>query len=353
MNTTMKAVTLLSPGELSLQEREIPVCSDGEVLIRTAYCGICGSDVGIVYSGAKTYPLVLGHEFTGSVVAVGNEQDASLIGASVTAYPIIACGVCPQCKNADYTKCANYNFVGSRCDGAYAEYVKVPRENIIVLNGISPLDGVLIEPLAVGVHAVNRAGRERLERCVIIGAGTIGLMTAMACRICGAKEVLLIDLDENKLRFAEQLGFCVVNSACVNPVDAVGTQYPQGATAIFECTGVAAVLPPAIEYAAPDAAVVLVGMIKKDVVLPPTALRSIMKKEIDLTGSWVSNYDTNGESDWSTAMSAIADGLIRPGDFIASIISQDEIAESLREMHEHPSKTRKIVIDYTTGRKQE
>ena len=144
MNHMMNAVVLTEKGSLCEKQAPVPELKEDEVLIKVHYCGICGSDMGITYSHSYVYPLILGHEFSGEVVKVGSDAYRPLTGKKVTAYPVLGCMECPQCLKKDYTKCLNYSFLGSRCDGAFAEYVKVPAKNVMEIGKLGFREGALI-----------------------------------------------------------------------------------------------------------------------------------------------------------------------------------------------------------------
>ena len=137
----MKCLVLKENANMVLEERPIPVPGSGEVLVKIAACGVCGSDVGrIMNGGAYHYPLVPGHEFAGTVVEVGPDTDPALVGKNVAVFPLLPCMKCSECASGHYNVCKSYNYFGSRCDGGYAEYVAVPAWNLVFLpDTLSPV----------------------------------------------------------------------------------------------------------------------------------------------------------------------------------------------------------------------
>ena len=328
-------------------EKEIPIpeITDGEALIKVHYCGICGSDIGITYSHSYVYPLVLGHEFSGEVIKVGSEKNNSLIGKAVTAYPVLGCMKCRQCLEKDYTKCLDYSFIGSRRDGAFAEYIKVPIENIMEIGDLDYKRGALIEPVAVSVHAVRRLANEENMRAIIIGAGTIGLLVAQVCKALGYSHIVILDVDSNKVNYAKELGFEESYNSLEVDVKSVYKKLGlQGPDVIFECSGAGPALINALDLIAPNGTVVMVGIFKRELTLSPKDLKNIMKKEINLTGAWVSNYYKTSENDWTIAKELIESDKINCDSMITDIIKLSEVKETLKNLHDNPGKSLKILI---------
>lgn len=348
----MRALVLSRHGHITLEERPVPRLAEGEALVRVRCCGICGSDLGMVYEHAHFYPLVPGHEFTGAVAGVAGDVGRDMVGMPVTAYPVIGCGTCPQCRRGDRTKCARYDFLGSRSDGAFADYVKVPVENLIPLQGLDERRGALIEPLAVAVHAVRRATAGSLTRTAVIGAGPIGLLTALAADALGAVEVVMAEIDSRKAELARSMG---LRAVCTREagIAALEEFFPRGATAVFECSGTGPGIRDALSAAAPDAAVVMVGIHKRDVVLPPDCARHIMKKELQLTGAWVSNYLDRPADDWATALELIRSGRVDVAPLITQVLPPERGAEAFADLHDHPGAKMKTLICFSTSEKKE
>ena len=145
----MKAAVVQRPEVVETCEVERPLPAPGEVLVRVAYCGVCGSDVPRVWMGtAHSYPIVLGHEFSGEVVEVGDGADDALVGQRVVGVPLVPCHECSDCAAGDFSLCKHYSFIGSRRPGAFAEYVAVPAQNVFPLpDGVSYLNGAFLSRL--------------------------------------------------------------------------------------------------------------------------------------------------------------------------------------------------------------
>ena len=211
----MKAARLHSIGDLRCEEVEIPVPHGKQILLKVGACGVCGSDIPRVFEHGSSngkYPLTIGHEFSGEVVAVGEQANPLLIGVRGTVYPLIPCGVCDACTVGLYAMCENYDYLGSRSDGGFAEYCLLPSDwNFIPARVASMETLAMTEPACVAQHAVRRANVTAGQFVVIFGAGPIGIMAAYWVKIFGA-EPLLVDIADEKVMFAAEKGFQSINS---------------------------------------------------------------------------------------------------------------------------------------------
>lgn len=341
MPEMMRAAVLTQHTVVELRQVPRPALEPGEALIRVEYCGICGSDVGIAYGHAHGYPLILGHEFSGVVEQVAGEQGQELVGTAVTAAPLLSCGRCDACRRGQPQACGQYRFLGSSVNGAMAEYVKVPVSNLLPLEGLTMEEGALIEPLTIAIHAVRRVRPGALHRTVVLGAGPIGLLTALAAKALGAGEVLMLDVDQHKVDFARALGLEAVNSLAEDPAARGAAE----ASAVFECAAAQASVRSALALAGYGGTVVLVGISKKDMTLTPEDLRHVLKKELVVTGAWLSRYvPWQPEDDWRLARDLIARGEIPARKLITSEGTLEEFPGILEELYRRPGGGIKTLI---------
>ena len=209
----MKSIIYKGAGEVVSEEKAVPAPGAGEVLIKVAYAGICGSDM-FIYQGTHPRaqaPLVMGHEFSG-VIEAGHPTLAK--GTPVTVYPLLSCGQCEPCKNGTPHVCNTLKLIGIDCDGGMAEYVKVPADKVVEIPaGLNLKLGAFIEPVAVGVHAVRRSGYKPGDTAVVYGAGPIGLCVAACLSYFGASRVLVIEANPYRLEIARKLGFTPIDAA--------------------------------------------------------------------------------------------------------------------------------------------
>ncbi|MFD1901482.1 alcohol dehydrogenase catalytic domain-containing protein [Enterococcus termitis] len=204
----MKALLLEAKQKLKMKEIPTPKISENDVLVKVAYCGICGSDLPRFFEGAvHQFPQILGHEFSGTIEACGSKVTTLAVGDRVAVAPLTVCGHCEYCLAGYPQMCENYGFIGSHQAGAFAEYVAVPEQNIIkVPETVSLKEAALIEPFTVGLHAVERLPIKANDEILVLGAGTIGLMTILALRARGVGNISVSEINDNRLRFAKLAG---------------------------------------------------------------------------------------------------------------------------------------------------
>lgn len=285
MNEMMTAVVWRGKGQLALDQVEVPRLAPGEVMIKVAYAGICGSDLGI-YGGkhprAKA-PLIMGHELTGEIVEIASPDRSELnVGDKVTINPLMSCGKCQPCQTGHTHVCRTLGLVGIDCDGAFAEYVAVSSDKLLKLPPGIPLDiAALAEPLAVAVHAIRRSEMKAGDRVVVLGGGPIGLLTAICARYAGASKIVISELSEERRKLASELGFTVVD-AKDNPEPLIAEMIgPDGADVVFEAAGVAPTIELATKIAKITGQIVIVGVFKEPT---PVNLQAVNFRELSLIG---------------------------------------------------------------------
>ena len=204
----MKAWVLHGINDLRLEEINTPTIGENEVLLAVKAAGICGSDIPRVFhTGTYSYPLIPGHEFAGQVIAVGASVDEKWQGKRVGVFPLIPCEECLPCQKEQYEMCRHYSYLGSRCDGGFAEYAAVPEKNLISLpEGVSFEEAAMLEPMAVAVHAMRKIAPAPGECIVICGMGTIGLFLLMFLLEAGHKNIFVIGNKEFQKRMAQKIG---------------------------------------------------------------------------------------------------------------------------------------------------
>ena len=286
----MKALCYLAPNVVKTEDIEQPVCAESEVLIRVHSAGICGTDLAIFagkHPRAKA-PLVMGHEFAGEIVEIKSSASDSeiAVGDKVTVYPLLTCGHCWACRNGVSHVCRDLKLIGIDRDGAFAEYVNVPLDLILKYPGDLTFDqGALIEPLAVGVHAVEMAGEPDWQTAVVIGSGPIGLLVALCLRHAGVETIVNSDINAHRLKRSKKLGFNSFNSAEHDLVDFVNeVTQDEGADIVFECAGSSPAALQMCELVRPRGKVVVVSTHKEP---HPVDLQRINFREITMIGTRV------------------------------------------------------------------
>lgn len=278
----MKSIVYKNPGEVAVEDKPVPEVAAGEVLVKVAYVGVCGTDLNI-YQGAHPRakaPLVMGHEFSGTIVK-GHPTLAD--GTPVTVYPLLSCGRCGPCLSGAAHVCNTLRLIGIDRDGAMAEYVKVPSEKILEIPPDLPLRlGAFIEPLAVGVHAVRRSGYKPGDRAVVYGAGPIGLCVAACLSHFGASAVIVIETNPHRLGIAARLGCTTIDSGqedvCARVKDltaGVNADYA------FDCAAHPSVQATLLDVVRVQGTAVVVGSYKKP---PAVDLLKVEFKELTILG---------------------------------------------------------------------
>lgn len=213
----MKTAVMTELGKVEIQEREKPVPADNEVLVKVDYVGICGSDLHYFEKGRigdfiVEYPFVLGHEAAGEVVEVGSKVTHLKVGDRVAMEPGKTCGQCEACKSGKYNLCNDVIFFATPpVDGVFQEYVAHEAGLCFKLpENVSNMEGALVEPLAVGIHAANQGGAHMGQTAVVTGAGCIGLVSVLALKAAGVSKIIVVDIAEKRLQKALELGATAV-----------------------------------------------------------------------------------------------------------------------------------------------
>lgn len=307
MADTMLALALYAVGDLRVEQRPIPAPDADEVLLKIRAAGICGSDIQRVFEkGTYHFPTVPGHEFAGEVVGVGKDADKSLMGKRCAVFPLLPCHRCEPCAMEEYAQCKDYDYYGSRRDGAFAEYLCVKTENLVFLpDNVSFEEAAMCEPCAVAFHALRQFGVRAGQSVLVFGAGTIGLLLAKVARSMGAGKIILADIDERKLAFAKHLGFLDAIDSRENPAEAVlALTEGRGADLVVEGTGVSPALENCMKCAATFGEVVLMGNPIREMTLSQKAYWEILRKQLTLKGTWNSSYSQE-KNDWRDAVAAM------------------------------------------------
>jgi L-iditol 2-dehydrogenase len=246
MTGKMKAAVLNKPGEITIETRDIPRVKDDQVLVKIRHVGICGSDIHYYKDGrigdfVVSGPIVLGHESAGEVVETGSGVSSLKPGDRVTLEPGRPCGKCGFCRSGKYNLCPDVVFMATPpYDGAFAEYVAYPADMTFKLpENMDTVEGALVEPLCVGLHAAGIADAHLGQSAVVLGAGCIGLVTMMSLKAMGVTQVYVSDVLPRRLEKAAELGATVVvNGGNEDTLAAIGKLTDGlGADLVFETAG--------------------------------------------------------------------------------------------------------------------
>jgi threonine dehydrogenase-like Zn-dependent dehydrogenase len=329
------------PGKVEIREIAAPAVRPNAAKVRMHLCGICGSDISIVtgkHPRAKP-PLVLGHEFVGTVEALEGGSGRIRPGDRVVAYPLISCGTCLPCRTGHPHVCRTLGLIGIDVDGGIAEHAWVDEDLLFkVPDGLSDEVAALVEPLAVIVRSMHQARFSLLDSAVVAGAGPIGLLTAIVLKHSGASKVIVSDVDEARLALCRTFGFETVNVRSESLVDSVAAATGgDGVDIVFECSGAEPMALDMTRIARIGGMICMTGIHKAPHAVD---LRDVNFKELTIVGSRV--Y-TKHEFETSIAYAAtLADDLAR---VVTHIVPLTE-AEGVFDMIADPAvNTMKVLID--------
>lgn len=334
---TMRAAVFEAPGKIAVRECPIPTPGDDEVLIRVAACGICGTDRHIMHGEFATRPpVIIGHEYAGTVVAVGARVTDLHAGDAVAVDPNIVCGECRPCLRGQVHMCRNLTALGVNRDGGFAEYAVAPRKQCHRLpNGMALRDGALVEPLACCVHGSDLAGVRPGDRVAVIGAGAIGQLLAQLARLSGAATVLVSDTVAERRELAVSLGADVAWDPTRGDPTQPGGPLEGGADVVIEAVGSRATNRQAIEWAAPAGTVLWFG------VTPPghtveVEPNLIFEKELRIQGARINPFTH------SRAVALLAGRRVQVAPLITLEIALEALPDELA--HPSPNQTKIVVV---------
>lgn len=343
----MKAYILHGIGDFRYEETEKPVPDEGEVLVRVKNVGICGSDVPRVYkTGMYSYPLSPGHEFAGVVEQAAGDWTGKRVGV----FPLIPCGSCPMCRKKKYELCRKYNYLGSRTNGGFAEYVKVPEANLIELpENVSFEVAAMLEPMAVAVHAMRQSMPQKTDTVVVHGLGTIGYFLTMFLKSEGISNILVIGNKEFQRQQAFALGIGV-NDYCDARTQDVGAWILEktnglGADVYFECVGKNETIRQAILSTRPAGMVQLIGNPASDMQFDKNTYWKILRNQLTVRGSWNSSFLREEDDDWHYVLQKVAKGLVSPERIITHRFALRDLEQGLQIMRDKTEEYGKIMIE--------
>jgi len=341
----MKTIIVNENATLEVSETTTPIITEpNQILVKIAYSGLCGSDIPrIFHQGAHFYPITLGHEFSGEIIATGKNVDSLSVGDLICCIPLLPCFNCDECKKYYYSLCKNYTFVGSRKAGGLAEYVVMDEKNAFKLpRGVSLLEGAFFEPMTVGMHAILLAGGCKNKNVIIIGAGTIGLLAMQCAKAMEAKSITVIDINPDRLSLAKELGA----DHLLNSKNLSANQIIESTTnlhfdqLILETAGSPLAVNLSIAIAGPRAQIALIGTLHSDLTLPEKTFSLILRKELNIMGSWMNYSNPWPGKEW----------LLVSEFFIAGKIGLDKLITSIGDFEQFIDEVRKLKDQAMNGK---
>jgi len=327
-NKTMEAAVFYGKGDIRYDDAyPMPEVKDNEVLIRVKACGVCGTDLHI-FAGAQgatqcNPPVILGHEFSGIVEAVGAAVTRVSVGRHVTVNPNISCEACTYCRRGDPHFCEEMSATGINHDGGFAQYCAVLEKQVHVLpDHVSFEEGAMCEPISCCLHGIDLAGIRCGDTVMIIGGGTIGMIMLQLARMGGAATTILLETNEKRFALARALGADHVLNPIKDDVQAALQTICRGdVRVVIECVGRAETVENAIAYAGKAATVLIFGLTDPDCAIPYQPFAAF-KKELTIKTSYV-NPNTQGR-----AADIIASGRLNLADLISDRVALKDAAKA-------------------------
>jgi len=340
----VKASFFTKPGQFEYRDTELPQVGAAEVLIRNKICGICGTDVHIFHgepgSADVNPPVILGHEYAGEVVAVGESVTSLRPGDHVTVDPNIYCGQCEYCRNGKKQLCKRMQAVGVTQNGGFAEYSVVPESQAFLIREDVPYEyAAMTEPLACCLHGIDLAEIKPGNTVLIVGGGAIGLILLQLSKLAGAGRLVLSEPNERRRAIAEKLGAdCTINPLESGAAEKYYAFTGSGADVVIECAGNSASVQSAFSFAKKGAVIVLFSVPKPEAVYE-LGLFDVFKKELTIKGSFV-NPDTH-----LRAATLINSSKVSFSDIITHTYKLHQLADAIAM--QTSAESIKVVVDCT------
>lgn len=333
---------MVAPGKIEFVEVPVPEAAENEVLVRIEKIGVCGSDIH-VYHGKHpftSYPVTQGHEVSGVIEKIGSGVTGLHAGQKVTIEPQVVCGKCHPCRHGKYNLCEELKVMGFQTTGTASHYFAVDASKVTPLPDTFSLeDGAMIEPLAVAVHAVRRAGDVKDKDIVVLGAGPIGNLVAQTAKSMGARRVMITDVSDLRLKLAAECGVDV----CVNTrgrdfnealLEAFG---PDKADVCYDCAGTDVTMNQAIRHVRKGSTIILVAVFAS---MANVDLAVANDHELDINSTMMYRHE-----DYVEAIRLVDAGLIRLRPLVTARFAFRDYLKAYQHIDAHREETMKVIIN--------
>ena len=344
----MKAAVVVANEDVQYQEVEEPKVTKGTVKIKVRYSGICGSDIPRVLNhGVHFYPIVLGHEFSGDVVEVGEGVTKVKVGDRVSGAPLLPCMKCDDCQQGNFSLCKHYSFIGSRQQGSNADYVVVPEQNAVPFDKTVPYEqGAMFEPATVAIHGVFQNDYHGGEYVAILGGGTVGMFTMQWTKIFGSKKVVVFDISDERLALAKRLGATAgVNGMKTDAVAAIKELTGgEGVDIAIEFAGNKITHVQAVASCKKNGEVVYGGITYDDVTYPNKVIQAILRGELTIHGSWNSSINPLPINEWKSGLEFMSTGQMNVNPLITHRVRLEDCKEVFEMMFNRTEVFTKVLF---------
>ncbi len=337
----MKALTIVEPGKAAYTQLDMPAIGDSEVLLKIERVGYCGSDLN-TYRGLNplvSYPRVPGHEIQGRIAKIGRRVVSEFeIGQLVTALPYTNCGICSACRVGRINACKHNQTLGVQREGALTEFIAIPHEKVLAAPGLEPQAFALIEPLAVGFHAVDRGRVTRNDTVLIFGCGMIGLGAIAGAGLDRGATVIAVDLDDHKLALARKAGADEIINASHEDLHARLQTLTDGygPSVAIEAVGLPQTFLGCVDEVGYAGRVVYIGYAREPV---SYQTKLFVLKELDILGSRGST-----QTDFERVIAMLEAGCYPVNETITETVPFDHASEALARWDNAPGKITKIHV---------
>ena len=338
----MKASRFLGNKTFAVADLPTPHAGPGELVLRNQVCGVCGTDVHIYHgepgSADVNPPVVLGHEYSGEVVEVGEGVTSFAVGDHVTVDPNIYCGHCAYCQNGKKQLCPSMEAIGVTRDGGFAQYSLIPAAQAFKLEPTVPWEAAaMAEPLACCLHGIDLAGIQVGDKVCVVGGGAIGLLMVQLAKLSGASQIVLSEPNEKRRQVGLQLGAnAALDPTRTDAQEAFAQVLDGGANVVIECVGNVPAVKSAFQFAGKGATVLLFSVPKVDATFD-LPLFDVYKKELTIKGSFV-NPDTHAR-----AVALINSGKVRFDTIITHKFTLDQLPEAIAM--QMSSESIKVIVE--------
>jgi 2-desacetyl-2-hydroxyethyl bacteriochlorophyllide A dehydrogenase len=338
----MKAITIVKPGQVEIREVDRPVCGPDEALIRPIYGGICGSDLNS-FRGTNaymSYPRIPGHEFSAEIVEIGENSRGFKVGDIVTANPYFNCGKCYSCSHGLVNACMSNQTMGVQREGGFSEVMLMPVSRLIDGKGLPAKTLALIEPFCIGYHGIQRANVHEGDTVLVVGAGTIGVLAAIAAKSRGAR-VWICDVAEAKLKYAMRFGFegMILNTGAeAFAAEVARITDGNGFDVTVECVGLPSTFQNCLDAACFGGRVAVIGVGKHNIDLDFTI---IQKKELNIYGS--RNALTR---DFEELIDVVKNQGLKLDDVVTNVYPFEEAAKAFSDFDKNAGSMLKVMIEF-------
>ncbi|MCK5703207.1 MAG: galactitol-1-phosphate 5-dehydrogenase [Cyclobacteriaceae bacterium] len=339
MNNTMQAAVLYAPGDIRIEQTEMPrIDDDKEVIVQLKAVGICGSDIDrIMKSGTYSFPMIPGHELSGVVILTGNKVGSVIKGDRVVVAPLSPCLKCEFCLRGNYGLCDKYDFIGSRSNGGFAQYLKTYEENLLILpEKISFVEGACVEPAAVTMHGIKKIDVWTGTTVAVLGCGTLGCFAVQMARIMGAKTVIAVDIDGKKLGLADCFGadYCINGKECDVVEEIAKITAKSGVDVAVESAGQSITQEQCLLIAKKGGSVLYLGTAGHKVCLSKEAFNAIVRYELSIKGSWNSYSSPFPGDEWTSVLKLLEAGKLKINALISHRFKLNEAPEVFAKLHD-------------------